>query len=90
LLFGYFLLGKQEKVTRAPWMACEKAQGREAVFVAASKQKKRQRRWVPAFAGMTKRRERGGDAKTIPPTLPLKERRKKEAPTIYATTTSIQ
>jgi hypothetical protein len=31
LLFGYFLLGKQEKVTRAPWMACEKAQGREAV-----------------------------------------------------------
>ena len=32
LLFGYFLLGKQEKVTRAPGMAYEKTQGRESVL----------------------------------------------------------
>ena len=31
-LFGYFLLGKQEKVTRAPWMADEKTHGRESVL----------------------------------------------------------
>jgi len=37
LLFGYFLLGKQEKVTRSPGMASEKAQGREAGFAKRTK-----------------------------------------------------
>ena len=39
LLFGYFLLGKQEKVTRSPGMARETTQGRESVFATAPKVK---------------------------------------------------
>ena len=42
LLFGYFLLGKQEKVTRSPWMASEKAQGREAVLAKRQNQSEEQ------------------------------------------------
>ena len=39
LLFGYFLLGKQEKVTRSPGMASEKAQGRESVVAITPRHK---------------------------------------------------
>ena len=53
LLFGYFLLGKQEKVTRSPGMASEKAQGRGAGFAKRTKSGEL-RSWIPAFAGMTK------------------------------------
>ena len=48
LLFGYFLLGKQEKVTRAHGCAWN-PQGRESVFA-----KSRRSNWIPAFAGMAK------------------------------------
>ena len=36
LSLGYFSLGKQREVTRSPWMAREKAQGREAGFATAT------------------------------------------------------
>jgi hypothetical protein len=42
LLFGYFLLGKQEKVTRSPGMASEKTQGREAVLATTTKPEQKQ------------------------------------------------
>ena len=45
-LFGYFLLGKQEKVTR-----CRAASGNLAVK--ASSQAIPIKPWIPAFAGMT-------------------------------------
>ena len=62
LLFGYFLLGKQEKVTRSPGMASEKAQGRGAGFATEPQEHERQeldpgfRRddEVGAFVGMRK------------------------------------
>jgi hypothetical protein len=78
LLFGYFLLGKQEKVTRSPGMASEKTQGREAGF--AKNTKPKQRHWIPAFAGMTEwgsvRREEERNQHHPHPTLPLKGRAK--------------
>ena len=51
VLFGYFLLHKQEKVT--PSQGCEgSSQGRESGFASTPKVK-RKSRWIPAFAGMT-------------------------------------
>jgi len=58
LLFGYFLLGKQEKVTRAHGCA-RNAHGREAGFAergrsrTKTKAKTKAKSWIPAFAGMT-------------------------------------
>jgi hypothetical protein len=46
LLFGDFLLAKQEKVTRSP-----DASGNTQD--ASTKQEKKQRHWIPACAGMT-------------------------------------
>ena len=75
LLFGYFLLGKQEKVTRSPGMASEtrrdagrlsrntEAQSKELdpglrrddeVGGFRRNDEREPRRWVPAFAGMTR------------------------------------
>ena len=52
VLFGYFLLHKQEKVT--PSQGCEgSSQGRESDFVMRPKVK-RKNRWIPASTGMTK------------------------------------
>ena len=52
LLFGYFLLGKQEKVTRAQGCAW-KAQGRGSV-VARNAAERKSEELDPAYAGMTK------------------------------------
>ena len=60
LLFGYFLLGKQEKVTRAQGCA-RNAHGRGTGFAKNAEDQRRSkakaRSWIPAFAGMTKLRE---------------------------------
>jgi hypothetical protein len=68
LSLGYFSLGKQREVTRSPWMAREKTQGRESVLAIAPKAKARS--WIPAFAGMTRRRVRRS-RKPIPTNPPL-------------------
>jgi len=52
LLFGYFLLGKQEKVTRSP------AGERNACHEQANAKSK----WIPAFAGTTKTAHKKGRA----------------------------
>ena len=82
LLFGYFLLGKQEKVTRAQGCAW-KTQGCGSVVAKSAK-----KNWIPAFAGMTKweafpgmRRTGEVNAKTEThphPTLPLLGRAKED------------
>ena len=55
LLFGYFLLGKQEKVTRAHGCARNTTRTwggfRETPKI---KSKDKGRSWIPAFAGMTR------------------------------------
>ena len=51
LLFGYFLLGKQEKVTRAAAAARKPAAGEPGRDIATTEDR---RYWIPAYAGMTR------------------------------------
>src|SRR4051812_43249073 len=50
VLFGYFLLHKQEKVTRPPGRRAEK---HTDVSRSSRRHRQSRRNWIPAFAGMT-------------------------------------
>src|SRR5215472_17541475 len=69
--FGYFLLGKQKKVTRPPGWRTKKHRdvsrsSRKRQSLAKNKSKAKAK-WIPAFAGMTKKKNGEEESTGSPP-----------------------
>ena len=82
LLFGYFLLGKQEKVTaRQGWRAKPHT---DVSRLSRSANNQKKSKWIPAFAGMTKKKITPLHPADSPAAPPRTRRASRHAATIAA------